>query len=186
MDDWGGRRCSAAWSPASGGIIGGRDSAAWRGTQHARAAEGRRDFHIPLHSRATREFVTRPRIARGFQRKVRSGDRTYLQPIWRSAFPSRRAAVQQIRGAALAWLLRPPGGCAGYIGAFSGALHARNRGYVRDVSRTRTATNSSSACRHHPWICCPARACSAASRSARRPCNRAHPCDSAPSFAHCN
>jgi hypothetical protein len=33
-------------------------------------------------------------FAAAFPQKVRSGDRTYLQPIGRSAFPSRQIAVQ--------------------------------------------------------------------------------------------
>ncbi|MCX7002164.1 MAG: hypothetical protein NTV22_02695, partial [bacterium] len=61
-----------------------------KGTRHARAAEGRRDFHIPLNSLAAREFMARPMIARGFRQMLRSGERSCLQPIWRSALPSRR------------------------------------------------------------------------------------------------
>jgi len=67
-----------------------------KGTRHAGAAEGKRDFHIPQNSLAAREFMTRPRIARGFRQMLRSGDRSYLQPIWRSAFLSLRAEAFDI------------------------------------------------------------------------------------------
>jgi len=97
-----------------------------RGARHARAAEWRRDFHIPP-------------VRQG----MRSGDRTYLQPIRRLALPSphgvRRAAHRAERV--------PPAGCRGERGTpvpLSGGGISISRPYDKGCDREIAPTFSRS------------------------------------------
>ena len=71
-----------------------------KGTRHARAAESKRDFHIPQNSFAARKFMARPMIVRGFRQRLRSGDRSHLQSRQRrdDRRSLRRTACSTTRG----------------------------------------------------------------------------------------